>query len=182
MVEEELGGELGFGPWSLVWWWMQNEDDPLKRLTVTNCWAERDLMRTLRQWRREAEVAGMSRIAELCDYLQADERMHVRLATDWIRRLADGDRQDELGGELGYGPWSLVWWWMQNEDDPLRRLTVTNCWAERDLMRTLRRWRREATEQGMDRIADLCDYLQADERMHVRLATEWIRRLADADE
>jgi hypothetical protein len=96
VVEEELGGELGYGPWSLVWWWMQNEDDPLRRLTVTNCWAERDLMRSLRQWRREAEAAGMTRIAELCDYLQADERMHVRLATDWIRRLADADHQADL--------------------------------------------------------------------------------------
>jgi hypothetical protein len=95
-VEDELGGELGFGPWSLVWWWMQNEDDPLKRLTVTNCWAERDLMRTLRRWRREAQAAGMDRIADLCDYLQADERMHVRLATEWIRALADADRQEEL--------------------------------------------------------------------------------------
>jgi hypothetical protein len=96
VVEEELGGELGYGPWSLVWWWMQNEDDPLRRLTVTNCWAERDLMRTLRRWRREAEEQGMTRIAELCDYLQADERMHVRLATDWIRRLADDEQQAEL--------------------------------------------------------------------------------------
>jgi len=31
-----------------------------------------------------------------CDYLQAEERMHVRLATDWIRRLADPERQDDL--------------------------------------------------------------------------------------
>ena len=98
VVEDELGGELGYGPWSLVWWWMQNEDDPLRRLTVTNCWAERNLMRTLRQWRTEAERRGMSRIAELCDYLQADERMHVRLATDWIRQLADAERQEQLAG------------------------------------------------------------------------------------
>jgi hypothetical protein len=96
VVEEELGGELGFGPWSLVWWWMQNEDDPLKRLTVTNCWAERDLMRTLQRWRREAQEQGLERIADLCDYLQADERMHVRLATEWIRRLADEEQQAEL--------------------------------------------------------------------------------------
>jgi hypothetical protein len=96
VVEDELGGELGYGPWSLVWWWMQNDDDPLRRLTVTNCWAERNLMRTLRQWRTEADKRGMHRIAELCDYLQADERMHVRLATDWIRRLADPARQEEL--------------------------------------------------------------------------------------
>jgi hypothetical protein len=95
-VEDELGGELGYGPWSLVWWWMQNEEDPLRRLTVTNCWAERNLMRTLRQWRTEADKRGLTRIGELCDYLQADERMHVRLATDWIRRLADQPRQDEL--------------------------------------------------------------------------------------
>jgi hypothetical protein len=96
VVEDELGGELGYGPWSLVWWWMQNEDDPLRRLTVTNCWAERNLMRTLRQWRTEADKRGLTRIGELCDYLQADERVHVRLATDWIRRLADQPRQDEL--------------------------------------------------------------------------------------
>jgi hypothetical protein len=96
VVEDELGGDLGYGPWSLVWWWMQNEADPLRRLTVTNCWAERNLMRTLREWRTEAEKRGMDRIAELCDYLQADERMHVRLATDWIRRLAGGEEQDAL--------------------------------------------------------------------------------------
>jgi hypothetical protein len=96
VVEDELGGELGYGPWSLVWWWMQNEDDPLRRLTVTNCWAERNLMRTLRQWRREAEQQGLERIADLCDYLQADERMHVRLATDWIRKLAGPAEQEEL--------------------------------------------------------------------------------------
>jgi hypothetical protein len=96
VVEDELGGELGFGPWSLVWWWMQNEDDPLRRLTVTNCWAERNLMKTLQQWRREAQEQGLDRIADLCDYLQADERMHVRLATEWIRRLADHAEQDEL--------------------------------------------------------------------------------------
>jgi hypothetical protein len=53
-------------------------------------------MRTLRQWRPEADAAGKTRIAELCDYLQADERMHVRLATDWIRRLADEDHQADL--------------------------------------------------------------------------------------
>jgi hypothetical protein len=96
VVEDELGGELGYGPWSLVWWWMQNEDDPLRRLAVTNCWAERNLMRTLMEWRREADKRGLSRIAELCDYLQADERMHVRLATDWIRRLAGPEEQDDL--------------------------------------------------------------------------------------
>src|SRR5919206_1432680 len=95
-LEDEFDAELGYGPWSLVWWWMQNEDDPLKRIAVTNSWAEANLMRTLRQWRREAQEQGMERIADLCDYLQADERMHVRLATDWIRRLADADKQDEL--------------------------------------------------------------------------------------
>lgn len=75
---------------------MQNDDDPLRRLTVTNCWAERNLMRTLRRWRREAEETGLDRIADLCDYVQADERGHVRLATEWIRRLADDERQREL--------------------------------------------------------------------------------------
>src|ERR671933_2682992 len=96
VCEDELGAELGYGPWSLVWWWMQNDPDPLRRLTVTNCWAERNLMRTLMEWKREAEKRGLDRIGELCDYLQADERMHVRLATDWIRRLAGPEQQDEL--------------------------------------------------------------------------------------
>src|SRR3954449_9829040 len=96
VVEDELGGDLGYGPWSLLWWWMQNEEDPLRRLTVTNCWAERNLMRTLTEWRREADRRGLDRIADLCDYLQADERMHVRLATDWIRRLAGPEEQDDL--------------------------------------------------------------------------------------
>lgn len=86
-VEDELGGELGYGPWSLLWWWMQNEPDPLKRLTVTNSWAEANLMHTLREWRTEAEKRGYTRIAELADYLQADERTHVRLGTDWIGEL-----------------------------------------------------------------------------------------------
>jgi hypothetical protein len=75
---------------------MQNEEDPLRRLAVTNCWAERNLMRTLRIWRTEADKRGLHRIADLSDYLQADERMHVRLATDWIRQLADPDRERDL--------------------------------------------------------------------------------------
>ncbi len=96
-VEDELGGELGYGPWPLVWWWMQNEEDPLRRITVTNSWAEANLMHTLREWRTEAERRGFTRIAELSDYLQADERTHVRLATDWLRKLTEEDldhRQD----------------------------------------------------------------------------------------
>jgi hypothetical protein len=97
-VEEELGGELGYGPWTLVWWWMQNDPDPLKRITVTNSWAEANLMNTLRQWRTEAAKRGFTRIAELADYLQADERTHVRLATDWIQKLTEEDpaHRDEL--------------------------------------------------------------------------------------
>ncbi len=97
-VEDELGGELGYGPWTLLWWWMQNDPDPLRRLTVTNAWAEANLMQTLREWRTEAEKRGYVRIAELADYLQADERTHVRLATDWIQRLTEDDltRRDEL--------------------------------------------------------------------------------------
>ncbi len=98
VVEDDLGGDLGYGPWSLVWWWMQNEEDPLKRITVTNSWAEANLMHTLREWRTEAEKRGFTRIAELADYLQADERTHVRLATDWLRTLTDDDpaHRDEL--------------------------------------------------------------------------------------
>ena len=55
-------------------------------------------MNTLKQWRLVAEERGYSRIAELCDYLQADELMHVKLATRWVRQLTDGDAEhrDEL--------------------------------------------------------------------------------------
>jgi hypothetical protein len=97
-VEEELGGDLGYGPWSLLWWWMQNDPDPLRRLTVTNSWAEANLMHTLREWRTEAEKRGFHRIAELADYLQADERTHVRLGTDWISELTKDnlDEREEL--------------------------------------------------------------------------------------
>jgi hypothetical protein len=98
VCEDELGAELGYGPWSLAWWWMQNETDPLKRIAVTNSWAEANLMHTLRQWRANAEQRGYTRIAELCDYLQADELTHVKLATNWIRKLTADDPQqrDEL--------------------------------------------------------------------------------------
>jgi hypothetical protein len=89
VCEEELGASLGYGPWPLAWWWMQNESDPLRRISVTNSWAERNLMSTLREWREHAEERGYTRIAELCDYLQADELTHVRLATDWIRKFTD---------------------------------------------------------------------------------------------
>src|SRR5215204_5408509 len=89
VCEEELGATLGYGPWPLAWWWMQNESDPLRRISVTNSWAERNLMQTLREWRENAEERGYTRIAELCDYLQADELTHVRLATDWIRKMTD---------------------------------------------------------------------------------------------
>ncbi|MFN2490328.1 MAG: DUF455 family protein [Actinomycetota bacterium] len=97
-IEEELGGELGYGPWSLVWWWMQNDDDPLKRLAVTNCWAEANLMQTLKRWRIEARERGLVRISELSDYLQADELMHVKMATKWVRRFVESDsaHRDEL--------------------------------------------------------------------------------------
>jgi hypothetical protein len=87
VCEEELDAQLGYGPWPLAWWWMQNESDPLRRIAVTNSWAEANLMHTLREWREHAEERGYSRIAELCDYLQADELTHVRLATRWIREM-----------------------------------------------------------------------------------------------
>jgi hypothetical protein len=67
---------------------------------------------------------------------------------------------------------------MQNEEDPLRRISVTNSWAEASLMPTLREWRERAEERGYLRIADLADYLQADELTHVKLATRWIPLLA----
>jgi Protein of unknown function (DUF455) len=98
VCEDELGAELGYGPWSLVWWWMQNEADPLKRIAVTNSWAEANLMHTLRMWRTHAEQRGYTRLAELADYLQADELTHVKLASRWIRMLTEDDpaHRDEL--------------------------------------------------------------------------------------
>jgi hypothetical protein len=91
--EEELGAELGYGPWPLAWWWMQNEREPLRRISVTNGWAEANLMNTLRQWRIHAEERGYTRIADLCDYLQADELTHVKLATRWVPKLTEKDPQ-----------------------------------------------------------------------------------------
>lgn len=93
--EEELGARLGYGPWPLSWWWMQNESDPARRLSVTNGWGERNLMSTLRQWRTEASQRGYHRLAELVDYLQADELMHVKLATRWVPELT-ADRPGHL--------------------------------------------------------------------------------------
>ncbi|MBI3960490.1 MAG: DUF455 family protein [Chloroflexi bacterium] len=98
-----------------------------------------------------------------------DEARHIEI----VAKVCE----DELGAALGYGPWPLIWWWMQNESDPLRRIAVTNGWAEANLMHTLRRWRDMAVERGYDRIAELCDYLQADELTHVKLVTYWMREL-----
>jgi hypothetical protein len=56
-------------------------------------------MNTLRQWRINAEKRGYTRIAELCDYLQADELTHVKLATNWIRKLTE-DRPEYREGLL----------------------------------------------------------------------------------
>lgn len=92
-LEDELGAELGYGPWPLIWWWMQNEEDPLRRIAVTNSWSEANLMQTLREWRDQARANGYTRIAELADYLQADELTHVKLATHWIRQLTADDPQ-----------------------------------------------------------------------------------------
>jgi hypothetical protein len=89
--EEELGAQLGYGPWPLVWWWMQNETDPLRRISVTNGWAESNLMSTLRQWREKAEERGFDRITELSDYLQADEMNHVKLVNRWAPELTAGN-------------------------------------------------------------------------------------------
>jgi hypothetical protein len=52
----------------------------------------------LREWRANAEQRGFTRIAELSDYLQADELTHVKLGTRWIRLLTEDDPQyrDEL--------------------------------------------------------------------------------------
>jgi hypothetical protein len=99
--EEELGAQLGYGPWPLSWWWMQNETDPLRRISVTNSWAEANLMPTLREWRENAEKRGYPRLAELSDYLQADELTHVKLATRWIPRLI-GDSPQVLEDLLAW--------------------------------------------------------------------------------
>ncbi len=48
--------------------------------------------------RQEAEARGFDRIAELADYLQADELTHVKLGTHWIREMVENDpaRRDDL--------------------------------------------------------------------------------------
>ncbi len=51
-----------------------------------------------------------------------DEARHIEI----VAKVCE----EELGATLGYGPWPLAWWWMQNETDPLRRISVTNSWAE----------------------------------------------------
>ena len=55
-------------------------------------------MHTLREWRTHARERGYTRIAELADYLQADELTHVRLVNRWLPALAAGDkaRLDDL--------------------------------------------------------------------------------------
>ena len=55
-------------------------------------------MSTLREWREHAEARDYQRLAELCDYLQADESNHVKLATRWIPQLIGGqpERLNEL--------------------------------------------------------------------------------------
>ena len=103
-----------------------------------------------------------------------DEARHIEIVAKAV--------EEELGGKLGYGPWPLVWWSMQNELDPLKLIAVTNCWAEANLMNTLKRWRHTAAERGLTRIAELCYYLQADELMHVKHATRLVRQLTEEDE
>jgi hypothetical protein len=121
-VEDELGGDLGYGPWSLLWWWMQNDPDPLKRLAVTNSWAEANLMQTLREWRQEATKRGYTRIAELSDYLQADERTHVMLGTDWIRELTRDNpgHMDDIvtWGQKAIGKMNDFWADGKKREDP----------------------------------------------------------------
>ena len=77
---------------------MHDSHDPLRRIAVTNSWSEANLMHMLRMWRVNAEKRGYTRIAELCDYLQADELTHVKLATRWIRKLTEEDleQREEL--------------------------------------------------------------------------------------
>jgi hypothetical protein len=55
-------------------------------------------MNTLKQWKLVAAERGHTRIAELCDYVQADELMHVKIATKWIRRLTESNpaKREEL--------------------------------------------------------------------------------------
>jgi hypothetical protein len=117
VLEDELGAELGYGPWSLLWWWMQNEEDPLRRIAVTNAWAEQNLMHTLRNWRNHAEERGYTRIAELADYLQADELTHVKLATHWIRKLTE-EHPDYLNELIEWGRESVQHIQSFYADDP----------------------------------------------------------------
>jgi len=125
--EDELGAELGYGPWPLVWWWMQNDSDPLKRITVTNSWSEANLMHMLREWRDNAAERGFTRIAELCDYLQADELTHVKLATRWIRALTEHDpeRRAELVRWGNAAVARIEGFYSDNPEQPVREVHFT---------------------------------------------------------
>ena len=175
---EHLAAEAPF-------WFSKNWADFEKAYTGTEVWS--------REWFRDkfhqllyGEVDTTDRMGKMiCEFPDLPWEMRMDLAHqmwDEARHIEIVAKacEEELGGKLGYAPWSLAWWWMQDERDPLRRLTVTNSWGERDLMPTLREWRKHAAEQGMTRVAELCDYLQADELTHVRLGTQWIRHFTDS--
>ncbi len=167
-------------------WFSSNGDDFKKAYTAEDEWSLEGYRHKFHQL-LYGEVETTDRMGKMiAEFPKLPWTMRVELAHqmwDEARHIEIVAKacEDELGATLGYGPWPLAWWWMQNEDDPLRRISVTNSWAERNLMSTLRQWREHAEERGYDRIAELCDYLQADELTHVKLATHWIRKLTDDD-
>jgi len=91
-VAQDLGAEPGSLPWHPYFWRLtQNQDDPLERLAVNNCWAEARLCNILHEWMKLAAENGDHKLAELFDYILADEIVHVDLATRWIRKLCEDD-------------------------------------------------------------------------------------------
>jgi hypothetical protein len=165
-------------------WFSDNAEDFKKAYTSEDQWSLEGFRHKFHQL-LYGEVETTDRMGKmLCEFPDLPWEMRMELAHqmwDEARHIEVVAKvcEEELGAELGYGPWSLAWWWMQNETDPLRRIAVTNSWAEANLMHTLREWREHAEERGYLRIAELCDYLQADELTHVRLATRWIREMIE---
>ena len=104
---------------------------------------------------------------------QWDEARHIGM----IAKVAE-----DLGAEPGSLPWHPYFWRLtQNQDDPLERLAVNNCWAEARLCNILHEWMRLATENGDHKLAELFDYILADEIVHVDIGTKWIRELTKDD-
>ena len=91
---QDQGASFGQYPWTgIIWRLTQYEDDPLRRIAVNNCWGESLLCGTLNVWIKLALEAEDHKLAELLDFVLADELVHVEWATRWIRELTEEDPQ-----------------------------------------------------------------------------------------